>query len=631
MRYTTILCGVVLIITLGVFMQVGNHTFITFDDPLYVTNNPHVKGGLTGRNIVWAFTTTAASNWHPLTWLSHLMDVELFDLSPRGHHLTSVFIHTASVLLLFLLLMRMTGAPGQSLFVAAIFALHPLHVESVAWVAERKDVLSCFFWLLTLHFYVEYVRHQEGKYYLLALLSFVAGLMTKPMLVTLPLIMLLLDYWPLNRLRTKTPRETPWGSSALPLLKEKIPFFLLSALSALMTLYAQATGGAIKSLEAIPLLPRTQNALIAYMKYLGVTIWPMDLAVFYPFPSSLPLWQVLASFLLVLLVSATAIRFGRSYPYLLAGWFWFLVTLLPVIGLIQVGGQSMADRYTYIPLTGLFVLCGWLVPDLMRGWRYRQPVLAVLAGIVIFASTVATWRQVGYWKDDITLYEHTLQVTTGNYVIHNNYGIALADQGKSDEAILEYRKALQICPKSAVAHVTLGAALANQGNLVEAIGHYNEALKIIPDYELAHANLGRALVKIGRDDDAMTHYEAALKSDPAFADVHLNLAILLMKKREYNGASEHYEAYRRLDPFSAKGPINMGVASAQEGRMQEAARYFGDALRIDPKSVEAHFNLGILLAKQNRRKEALSHFSEVLILRPDLDAARRWVETLRLQ
>jgi tetratricopeptide (TPR) repeat protein len=561
-----------------------------------------------------------------------MLDVEIFGSSPSGHHLTNVFIHMASTLLLFLLLEKITTAPWQSLFVAALFALHPLHVESVAWVAERKDVLSGLFWFLTLLFYARYVKHRRVKFYLLTLLFFVAGLLTKPILVTLPVVMFLLDYWPFNRFpREQVERRGTMGSTLRSLVKEKIPFVFLSALSAVITIYAQDKGGAMKSLESTPFTLRIENAVIAYAKYLGKTIWPQDLAILYPFPSSLPLSQILASSLLLILVSTVTVHYRRRYPYLLIGWFWFFVTLVPVIGLVQVGGQSIADRYTYIPLIGLFIMGSWGVPDLMQGWRCRPAILGMLAGVVISALTATTWQQLGYWKDNISLYQHTLQVTTGNYLILNNYGIALADGGRFDEAILQYQEALRAWPKSATAHVNLGAALAHQGKFAEAIGHYCEALKLIPDYALAHGNTGRALAHLGRIDEAIAHYEEALKIDPSLADVHLNLGILLVKKGDYENALRHYDMVLRLEPNSTKGPINMGAALAQEGRLDEAIHCFTEALRIDPKSVEAHFNLGVILARQNRGGEAIEHFSQVLKLRPDLETARHWMEVLKRQ
>src|SRR5512139_1612417 len=406
MSRSLIICLVLVVITAGVYLQAGDHEFINYDDPLYVTNNPQVKAGLTGKNILWAFSTTRASNWHPLTWLSHMLDVQLFGLNPRGHHLMNVFIHCVNTVLLFLLLTKMTATPWQSLFVAALFALHPLHVESVAWVAERKDVLSGFFWLLTLLLYVRYVNSPGTVRYLLVVASFAAGLMSKPMLVSLPLVMLLLDYWPLKRLGTQ--------ASPVSLLKEKLPFFLLSLLSALVTMHAQKAGGALKSMDVVPLAMRVENSLVSYATYIVKTVWPQDLALFYPFPLSLALWQVLASCLLLIAVSAGVVLLRKRHPYLLTGWLWFLITLVPVIGLVQVGGQAMADRYTYIPHIGLFVMAAWAVPELLKGMRRRRVVLAGAACVILAILTVVTWRQLGYWRDNITLYERTLSVTQNN-------------------------------------------------------------------------------------------------------------------------------------------------------------------------------------------------------------------------
>jgi len=485
MRYAMMLCLVLGAVTAGVFLQTGDHGFINFDDPGYVTENSCVKGGLTGENVAWAFSATAMSNWHPLTWLSHMLDVELFGLAPRGHHLTNVFFHAASTLLLFFLLAQITGAPWRSLFVAALFALHPLHVESVAWVAERKDVLSGFFWFLTLLLYAGYVKRGGTARYLLALLSFAAGLMAKPMLVTLPVVLLLLDHWPLRR------------SPLWALVKEKIPFFALSAASAVVTLIAQEQGGAMKTLDAIPLEPRAGNAVIAYVKYIGKMFWPADLAMLYPFPGSIPLWQVFCASLLLLLVSALAIVWRRRHPYLVTGWFWFLVTLVPVIGIVQVGGQSMADRYTYIPLTGLFLACAWGVSDLLQGWRYRKAVLPVLAAMVVAASGAVAWRQVGYWRDNITLYRHTLEITDGNYLIRNNYGIALAQEGRLDEAIDRYLASLKIDPNRPATHNNLGFAYFRKGMVDHAILQFQMANALNSDYAEAHNNLGIAYGKKG--------------------------------------------------------------------------------------------------------------------------------------
>ena len=570
MPHKGLLCLVLIGVTLGIFFQTGNHDFINYDDPLYVTNNPHVKGGLTVKNILWAFTTTTASNWHPLTWLSHMLDVELFGLNPRGHHLTNVFIHTASTLLLFLLLTQITAAPWQSLFVAALFALHPFHVESVAWVAERKDVLSGFFWLLTLVFYASYVRQKQLKYYLLTFFSFVVGLMSKPMLVTLPSVMFLFDYWPLGRFPFQQGEgQGAGGVSFGSLVKEKIPFLFCSALSAMITLYAQGKGGTMSSLDVVPLANRIANALVAYAKYIEKTLWPSDLAFFYPFPLSLPLRQGFASCALLILISTATIYLRRRKPYLIVGWVWFLITLIPVIGLVQVGGQSMADRYTYIPLIGLFIMISWGVPDLLRGFRlwYRPAILVTLSCVVVIALSAATWRQLGYWKDNISLYEHNLRITANNYIIFNNLGIALAERGEVDAAIQSYQEALRIWPKSANAHTNLGAALMSQGKFQEAIRHYDEALRLRPDYPLARINLSKAL-------------------------------------------------------------NNAGVALAHQGKLDEAIRYFKEALRIDPEFADGYFNMGITLARMNRMDEAAEQFIYVLRLTPDSAEARSWLKRL---
>ena len=564
MRYAMILCVALVAVTVGVFLQTGDHGFITFDDPGYVTDNPRVKGGVTGENVAWAFSATAMSNWHPLTWLSHMLDVELFGLDPRGHHLTNVFFHAATTLLLFFLLAQITGAPWRSLFVAALFALHPLHVESVAWVAERKDVLSGFFWFLTLLLYAGYAKRGGAARYLLALLSFAAGLMAKPMLVTLPVVLLLLDHWPLRR------------SALGSLVKEKIPFFALSAASSVITVIAQEQGGAMKTLDAIPLGSRIGNAVIAYVKYIGKMFWPADLAMLYPFPGSIPLWQVSVSFLLLVLFSALAIGYRRRCPYLVTGWFWFLATLVPVIGIVQVGGQSMADRYTYLPLTGLFLVLAWGIGDLSQGLRYRKAVLAVLAAGVVAASAAVTWRQVGYWKDNLTLYRHALDVTEGNYTIRNNYASALAERGDLDAAIREYRDVLKKWPHLPRVHNNLGQVLAARGNIAEAISHHNEALRLTSDASIPNGNAARTFDR---------------------ATAHLNLGNVFLAQGQIPGAIREYNATLELRPDFDKAHNNLGIAFSGVGKYPEAIAAFQRAIQRNPYNVDARKNLAICIRK----------------------------------
>lgn len=497
-RQTAVICLTLIVIVFALYSPVANHAFLNYDDNIYVTGNRHVAAGMTGKGISWAFTAVEAGNWHPLTWLSHMLDVELYGMEPRGHHLTSVAIHALATLSLFLLMLRLSGLLWHSSCVAILFAIHPLHVESVAWVAERKDVLSAFFWFLTLLLYAEYTSRQKRAYYLLALASFVLGLMAKPMLVTLPLVMLLLDYWPLNRCQLMESAAGPApllaGSRRLKLLlRDKIPFFACAVAATIMTIFAQHADGAIKSLDAIPLPFRVQNALVAYVTYIGNTVWPDDLAILYPIPPSYTFWQVSGSLLVLLLITAATVHGRHRFPCFLAGWLWFLITLLPVIGIIQVGVQAMADRYTYIPSVGLFIMAVWGGPLLVNRWKHRLAVLTLLAGTVMCVNAALTWQQLRYWRDNFSLYERTLAVTADNYVIHNNLGSAYAANWHLEAAIREFRAALRIRPHYSDAHYNLAMALAMKGETETAIREFREALRINPGFSKAAYHLQIAL------------------------------------------------------------------------------------------------------------------------------------------
>ena len=481
---TALLCLVLLVVAVTVYLPAGSHTFFLFDENDHVTNNPYIAGGLTGSGVIWAFTSVAAFNWHPITWLSHMTVAEFFGMAPGAHHLANVFIHAISSVLLFLLLLRSTGARWQSLFVAALFALHPLHVESVAWIAERKDVLSALFWFLSLLFYSEYVtKNLKHTMFVLSLSFFVMGLMSKSMVVTLPLVMLLMDFWPLDRYRREMeePGQGNFFTTARSLIKEKTPFFACSLVTGAIAIYAQQRGGATKSLDAVPFLLRLENAQVSYLKYLLKTLWPADLGVFYPLPAAFPLWQVVGSLLILLLISTVALRARRSCPCLAVGWLWFIITLAPVIGLLQVGSQAMADRYTYIPGIGLFLMAAWGGPMLAKGLPHRNGILATLAGLLLIVSTALTSRQLGYWRNSISIFRHTLNVTTGNYLVHDFIGVTLAKNGELDAATQEFRAALQINPNDAQVHRNLGATLAEKGDLAAAIDEYRTALRIKPN------------------------------------------------------------------------------------------------------------------------------------------------------
>ena len=441
---TLLICIVLAVVVACAFWQVARCDFINFDDHVYVTENSHVLNGLTIEDLRWAFTVGYAGNWHPLTWMSHMLDVQIFGLNPAWHHLTNLLFHIANTILLFLVLFRMTKGLWQSAFVAALFGIHPVHVESVAWVAERKDVLSTFFWLLTMGAYIRYVEQPLFKRYLVLIACFAIGLTSKPMLVTLPFVLLLLDYWPLRRFEQQAPvlnmppeetkekkrkRESrtrqPVGqlaegqtsysfrpASIGPILREKIPLFGLAALSCLLTYAAQQREGAVISTDALPLSGRIAHAFVSYAVYIGKMFWPADLAVFYPYPSSWPQWQTALAVLLFAAVTAVVILCGRKYGYLRMGWLWYAGTLVPVIGFVQVGRQASADRYTYIPFIGLFVIIAWGIPDLIKKWRYRRQALAASSIVALSCFFAATWLQVGYWQDSITLYDHSLAVTS---------------------------------------------------------------------------------------------------------------------------------------------------------------------------------------------------------------------------
>jgi protein O-mannosyl-transferase len=498
-RYKILVPVFLTVIILALYQQVADHKFIVLDDPAYVTENAQVSAGLTGAGVGWALTSTEQANWHPVTWLSHMADVQFFGMNPGAHHLTSVLIHTISSLLLLLVLYRLTGSFWQSALVAALFALHPTHVESVAWVAERKDVLSAFFCFLTLLYYCEYVRGNNRQLYWFTLAAFVLGLMSKPMLVTLPVLLLLLDYWPLGRFRQEEASGVGRESGGIwQLAREKIPFFAAALFSGLITIYAQNKGGALQHLDRAPLGHRIGNVLVSYLRYLGKTFWPGDLVVFYPPLGHIPLWQAAGSLALLLLVSVGAFRARRRHPYLLVGWLWFLVTLLPVIGLIQVGEQSLADRYQYLPSIGIFIMVAWGFAGLTVGVRFAKALLALGAALVLGSSAFLTWQQIGYWHDGVTLFQHALEHSTDNHVAHAGLGATLDSRNELDAAMSQYREALRINPRFASTHFCLGVALAKKGDLDGAIKEYETALRLNPRHQNAYNNL-----RIARDERRM--------------------------------------------------------------------------------------------------------------------------------
>jgi tetratricopeptide (TPR) repeat protein len=622
---TLLICLLLVAATLAVYWQVRNYDFINVDDPAYVTENRHVQAGLSSDSVVWAFTTSHAGFRIPLTWLSLMLDFELYGLNAGGYHVTNVLLHIANALLLFFILKRMTGALWRSGFVAALFALHPLHVESVAWVTERKDVLSTLFWMLTMWWYLRYVERPGVKRYLLIILTFTLGLMAKPMLVTLPFVLLLLDYWPLRRYGAGQSVDAPEpliqppsksrqaGSPALSLVWEKTALFALAAASSVVVFLAHESVGAIGRLEILPIKMRIANALVSYMQYMGKMIWPHPLAVFYPHPGkSLPMWKASGAGVFLLCISLLVVRGARRYPYLVLGWLWYLGTLVPVIGLAQAGSQAMADRFTYVPLIGLYVIFAWGVPELMKKWHHRRVALSISAAVVLLGLMTCARLQLRHWKNSVSLLSYTHAVTADSYLVHNNLGSALNELGKYDEAIVHYMEALRIKPNFAEPYYNLGIALARQGKLNEAISHYTEALRIEPGYAEAHNNLGDVLRQQERYDEAISHFSRALQLKPDYPKALSNLGIALSQQGKFNEAIAHFSEALRIQPDDADTHYNLGVTLEKQGRLDEAMIHFSEVLLIQSDNAEAHNNMGLMLASQGRFKEAISHYSQVL-------------------
>jgi len=595
MQNKTLMGLLLIIVTFAVYWQVGSYQFVNYDDGKYILENPHVRTGFTGEGFLCAFTSTYASNWHPLTWLSHMLDAQLFGLNPGPHHLVNVLFHAFNTVLLFLLILRLTGAHWQSVFVAALFALHPLHVESVAWVAERKDVLSAFFWMLTLLLYARYAERPGRGRYLLTLGAFALGLMAKPMLVTLPLVLLLMDYWPIGRLQfgqavpLRSPAPAP-AREARPwrFLWEKAPFFALSAASSIVTLYAQNKGGAMSSIKAVPVTFRIVNALWAYVLYLVKTVWPFNLAVLYPLPATLTIAQGLSAGVFLAGMSILVIRSAKRHPYFLVGWLWYLVTLVPVIGLVQVGSQSMADRYSYLPLIGIFIMLAWGMRTAAGNDRFRRAAATAVAIVLVLACAARTWSQLGYWRNSVTLFSHAAEIVPDNYIAHEALGLVLAKSGKFDEAVSHYSESLRIWPEYDRALIGMGNVLVRQGRMEEAADCANRALRLKPGSSEAHFLLGFALMNQGKNDEALDHYFAGLRSDPENEGIHHVIGVIL-------GA---------------------------QGKLDESIGQFNEALRIKPDYADAHYGLGVALLRQGHVDESIGHFTEALRLKPDFSQAR---------
>jgi tetratricopeptide (TPR) repeat protein len=574
------------VMTFGIYAQVIGHQFITLDDPTYIRENPNVNRGVTLAGLAWAFSTFDVANWHPLTWISHMIDCQLFGTNAGRHLLVNMLIHAANTLLIFYFLFRTTHARWPSALVAALFALHPLHVESVAWASERKDTLSTFFGLLSLIAYVRYAGAPSISRYAWVAITLALGLLAKPMLVTWPFVMLLLDYWPLRRL------QRLGASDQLSVLRkfvvEKLPLFALVAVSMIITFLAQSHGGAVRTFAAAPAGFRFSNGVVSYAKYLLLTFWPNDLAVYYPLaPTGIPIWQVIGAALLLIGITALCLFQRRNRPYLIVGWLWFLGTLVPVIGFVQIGGQTMADRYFYIPSIGLFIALVFGLADFAKRWRVAPLLSAGAAVAVLLILATLTNAQIYRWRDSFTLFSHTLAVTPPNLHIEHNLGLALGASGRYDEATAHFEKALQIDPNFYDGLVGMGVTRSFQGRGAEAIEYFRTAIRLQPDAPKAHAQLALALWNQNREQAALEEIRRASQLAPKDADIR----------------------------------ADFGVALGLSGRIPEAIEQLHEALRLNPNSADAHNNLGLALLASGKPRESIPEFEMALRLNPDLKGA----------
>jgi tetratricopeptide (TPR) repeat protein len=620
------ICLLIMAVTWMVFGQTVHYEFVNFDDDIYVYENPRITSGLTLQGIKWAFSHSYCYYWAPLPALSHMLGCQLYGLGPGGHHLINVLLHGATAVLLFLVLREMTGALWRSALVAALFAIHPLRVESVAWVTERKDVLSGLLFVLTLGAYVSYVRNLGGKgsraRYLAVAFLFAMGLMSKPpSLVTLPFVLLLLDYWPLNRfgqpVSADASAEPIRGQNNFSVFKglviEKIPLFILSAASCAVTILTATP----VPVEQRSIAARLGNAIASYTAYFGQTFYPADLAVFYPFPTTgIPPWQVLFSVVLVATISVGVFVLRRSQRYLIVGWLWYLGMLAPVIGLIQLGEQARADRFTYLPQIGLLLLIAWAMGDLCSSLRHRRAVLGAGALIAVSALMACAHLQASHWKNSESLWSHTLACTSGNSIAHNNLGTALLQTGRADEAAIHFQKALEIQPRYAEARNNLGNVFFQKGRMDEAVADYQKALQINPKLALGRYNLGVAFLQNRRVHESVEHFQGALEIEPDFAKAHYNLGIAFVQLGRVSEAIAHYNEALEINPNYAEAEYNLGIALLQIGRLNEAVSHYNKALAINPNYVEAHNNLGTALLQLGRVSEALAHFQKAMEINP---------------
>jgi Flp pilus assembly protein TadD len=610
------ICVLLAAITLAVFGRTINNGFVNYDDDVYVYNNPAIQQGLTLNGIGWAFTHVVAGNWHPLTMISYMVDYQLHGLNPGGYHLTNVLLHTVAVILLFLVLEEMTGAPWRSAFVAAVFAIHPLRVESVAWVSERKDVLSGVFFMLTLWAYLRYVRRPFSYVrYLWVVFALALGLMSKPMLVTVPFVLLLLDYWPLNRFSNSFARQK---NLSIPrqIIFEKLPLLALAIGACIAAVLAQKSAIVPDTVPAFP--ARVENALVACVIYIRQMFYPARLALFYPFPSAgLALWKVAFSLVVLVAASAGVVRCASKRPYLLVGWLWYLGMLVPVIGLMQVGLQAHADRYTYLPAIGLYLALTWLGGELFARWHHSRWLFGSVAALVIAGLSAGTFVQISYWHDSESLWNHTLACTANNVVANDNLGEVLLQKGRVNEAITRFRLALEIQPDDILGQTDLAVILFQKGQVNEAFAHFRKALALRPTDPLMHYNFGVALLHYGEADEAAAQFQKALEIQPDYARDLSSLGRMVLHQGQVDEAIVLFQTLVKVHPNDAEAHYILGGIFLQKGEANQAIDHLQAMLKSQPNNPQAHDRLGLALLQMGREPEALARFQQALVLQPD--------------
>ncbi len=613
------------VLVMVTFYSTVYNGFVAFDDNEYVYENPHVKGGLSWEGLRWAFTTLDVGGlWHPLTWISLMLDCQLFGLRPGGHHLTGLLLHGINTVLLFLVLRRLTGTIWRCAMVAALFAFHPLHVETVAWIADRKDTLSAAFWMLSMLVYTRYARNAAAhpasslgflgyRFYWLAIILFTCGLMSKPTVMVLPAILLLLDWWPLQRVKSE--RGSRIMSIRL-LFYEKIPFIALGIVCAIIGVFGQNKGGMLQTAEQFPISGRLANAVISYVHYLGQLFWPVGLSAYYPYPKIFSPAVLAVAGLIMSGLSLVALKLFHNRSYFAVGWFWYLIGLFPMIGLVQIGSYARADRYTYLPLIGMFLILVWGVCDFTKRWRFQAKILSALAVVVISCCIVLARQQLACWRTSETLFRHAVASSPDNYVAHNNLGNALVRSGGFAEARDHFRKALQIHPTFAAAHYNLANLLVREGNFSEALVHYANAVRSKPDHAESRYNYGIVLTRFGRTAEAMAQYREATRLKPDFVEAHHSLGGALVQSGQAAEGIVELLVAVRLQPDFAHARNDLGVALALGGNPAGAETNFAELVRLEPLNADGHYNLANALAAQGKNQAAIVEYAEALRLNP---------------